>query len=135
MIMAAGGRRRRRPALLAILVAFLAACGVALHWGPYPWAFPLLPTLTGSWNGELRVAAQDPRYVHLELRLDTSKSSCRSDCALTGDAIICDLQGPPQDYQVGGDPRNWRGSRFYLDLYAASRRRGPLLDTGRIEGQ
>jgi hypothetical protein len=67
--------------------------------------------------------------------LDTSKSSCHSDCAITGNALICDSQGAVQDYLVGGDPRNWRGTRFYLDLSAGKRHQGPLLDTGRIEGQ
>lgn len=127
--------RRRRWRALAALVAVLALCGAAIHWGPYPWAFPLLPTLTGSWNGELRLAAHDRRYVHLKLGLDTSKSNCRGDCAINGDALICDSRGAVQEYLVGGDPHNWRGTRFYLDLYAHEPRPGQLLDLGRIEGQ
>ena len=127
-------RRRRRWGLLVLLLAVLGAAGVAIHWGPYPWAFPLLSTLTGSWNGELQVASQDRRYLHLELGLDTSKSSCHTDCAITGDALICDSHGSVQDYHVAGDPRNWRGTRFYLDLYAAKRHPGLLLELGRIEG-
>ena len=118
-----------------MLFAVLAAGWVAVHWGPYPWAFPLLPTLTGSWQGELQVSGKDRRYVQLQLGLDTSKSSCRAECAIKGDALICDSQGRVQDYRVGGDPHNWRGTRFYLDLYAGKRHSGPLLDTGRIEGE
>ena len=127
-------RRRRRWGLLAVLLVVAGACAVAIHWGPYPWAFPLLPTLTGSWNGEVQVAGQDRRYLYLALGLDTSKSSCYVDCAINGDALICDSRGAVQDYHVGGDPRNWRGTRFYLDLYPGKRHPGPLLDFGRIEG-
>ena len=131
----ANGRPRRRWGLLGVLVVVLAAGAAGAHWGPYPWAFPLLPTLTGSWNGELQAAAQDRRYVHLQLGLDTSRSSCHVACAISGDARVCDSRGAVQDYRVGGDPRNWRGTRFYLYLYARKPHAGALLDTaGTIEG-
>jgi hypothetical protein len=129
------GRRKRRWGLLAVLVAVLAVIGGAIHWGPYPWAFPLLPTLTGSWNGELLVSGQDRRYLHLQLGLATSGSGCHSDCAIKGGALICGPRGGAQDYNVRGDPRNWRGTRFYLDLYAGKLHPGRLLDTGRIDGE
>ena len=137
MEIAAVGRRRRRRrwGLLTVLLLVLGACAVAIHWGPYPWAFPLLPTLTGSWNGELQVAGQDRRYLYVTLGLDTSKSSCHADCAIAGDALVCDSRGSVQAYHVAGDPRNWRGTRFYLDLFATKRRPGPLLDLGTIEGE
>ncbi len=127
-------RRRRRWGLLAVLLVVAGACAVAIHWGPYPWAFPLLSTLTGSWNGEVQVAGQDRRYLYVALGLDTSKSSCHVDCAINGDALMCGSRGAVQDYHVAGDPRNWRGTRFYLDLCAGKRHPGPLLDFGRIEG-
>jgi hypothetical protein len=126
--------------LLVLVLAWLVIWAIAdvINWAEYPWKFPLLSTLTGDWNGELRLTANDRRYVHLHLAGPANFLSFPGDTnePITGDALICNSKGSVQDYRVSGDTRNWRGSHFWINLGVGNRRPpGPLLEPYTIEGR
>jgi hypothetical protein len=83
-----------------------------------PWlrSFGVWPTLAGDWHGKLEMP--DGRVSPVYLRIGGSvldlgaRGTGRSD--IRGSARWCDARGSIRDYDIWGNPDNWRGTRFHL---------------------
>lgn len=83
-----------------------------------PWlrSFGLWSTLTGDWQGEVRTPDGRLSVVYIEIRGDVLKPGARGPqrSYIHGLARWCDARGRIWDYEIWGNPDNWRGTRFHL---------------------
>jgi hypothetical protein len=129
-------------------IVFAVAVGVILFVAPRaidlaarPWSISVFggSTLTGSWAGTVTLGPGDEREVFLELSRDRDNTSRGGSGARRADfggtATICDSAGRPQRFEVVGDPENWSGSHFWMDLHAVDPQPGTYVSLGRIDGE
>jgi hypothetical protein len=103
-----------------------------------PWARSLTgaPLLTGTWQGELRLPADDVRPVILHLEREPYRPGKCSGCTtIKGSAQVCGAGGAPEPFTIRGKARNWRGTRFYVDTQAGERPPGVYVSLDRLEGE
>jgi hypothetical protein len=114
------------------IVAALLVGSFALDAPMAPWlrSFGLWPTLTGGWHGHVEAAGGPVTTIYLEL----DGVVRRRDSHIGGTAKWCDEQGQVHAYTISGQPRNWRGSRFYLSLRSVVERESGA-SPGELEGE
>jgi hypothetical protein len=102
----------RAAAFVVLLVVALMAAEIPF----VPWArsFGLWPTLTGSWFGASSSTAGNGAFVYLELTGGMSSGSRRQPF-MGGRAKWCGPGNTIHDYDLFGEPDNWRGTRFHLE--------------------
>jgi hypothetical protein len=130
--------RKRRPLARAVLtrvivgVAALSA-SVLLEVPRAPWArsLGLWPTLTGDWVGDLTIGSGRARPVFLAIRGFVPR---RGRPSINGRARLCDQGGAIRDFQISGEPDNWRGTRFHFAMSATAERDWPLAP-GELGGE
>jgi hypothetical protein len=118
----------------AVFVVLLVVALMAAEIPFVPWArsFGLWPTLTGSWFGESSPHGGGA-FVYLELNGGMSSGSQRRPF-LRGRAKWCSPGNTVHDYDLFGEPDNWRGTRFHLEPRSVGEQPfGPVLSQLRGE--
>ncbi|TDC33439.1 hypothetical protein E1211_19180 [Micromonospora sp. 15K316] len=135
--MAVRPQGRRKPNKLRFFVLFTALIVVGvgavygLHWAANPWALSLpgRPALTGHWQGTVPYGPADDRRIVLRLDDDPPSATDRcGDCpGMVGVAKVC-TAGDAETYELWGDARNYRGTRFSLHTRPEAEGPGPHLN-------
>lgn len=98
-----------------------------------PWArsLGLWPTLAGDWVGDLTIENGGAQPVFLAIRGFVPR---RGRPSINGRARLCDQGGAIRDFQISGEPDNWRGTRFHFAMTATAERDWPLAP-GELGGE
>ncbi|MFG3604469.1 hypothetical protein [Micromonospora chersina] len=136
--MVIGEPSRRRGGKLRVIVGGIGVVAVGFgliygsHWLLNPWvSLPGRPGLTGYWQGDVAVAPDDNRHLVLHLKGDPP-SRCSNCPDIDGTAEVCG-GGQHTEYDVWGDPLNFRGTRFALKIRPV--RDGPGRYLNRLDGE
>ncbi|MET8908918.1 hypothetical protein [Micromonospora sp. NPDC004551] len=136
--MAIGRPSRRRGGKLRLIVGMIGVLAIGFgliygsHWLLNPWvSLPGRPGLTGYWQGDVTVAPGDKRHLVLHLKGDPP-SRCSNCPDIDGTAEVCGA-GQHTEYDVWGDPLNFRGTRFALKIRPV--RDGPGRYLNRLDGE
>ncbi len=136
----------RRAVLRVVLTLGLLGLGIfavytVLEIPLAPWlrSFGLWPTLTGDWYGTLETADGRTSFVYFEIRGEvleygSGSSSSRRGPDIHGTARWCDESRRIWDYDIRGDPDNWRGTRFHLSTRRTSERESGVT-LGNLRGE
>ena len=108
-----------RVALTMIVVGvgyYAALTLIEIPLAPWIRSFGLWPTLTGDWHGEVLTADGRVSFVYFEIRGEVLNPSSRGTgrSYIRGTARWCDESRRIWDYDVWGNPDNWRGTKFHL---------------------
>lgn len=125
-------RRVRAVIALGVIVVLGIALIFGVHWAFRPWAMSLpgRPGLVGYWQGEATFGPGDSRHVvlHLTDRAAPALSNVCTSCpAIHGTAEVCGA-GRDTHYEVDGDPKNYTGTRFQLEMKPVDKGPGAYLD-------
>lgn len=111
---------KRRSILRIVLLVILAgvaalSASVLLEIPRAPWArsLGLWPTLTGDWVGELTMEGGRGRPAFLAIRGFVPR---RGRPSINGRARLCDERGTIHDFEISGEPDNWRGTKFHVSM-------------------
>jgi hypothetical protein len=129
----------RRAILRVVLMMALAALGVfaavtliEIPLAPWVRSFGLWPTLTGDWYGTLETTDRSVSYVYFEIRGQVLGRQRGPN--IRGTARWCDRTGQIWDYDIWGDPDNWRGTQFHLSTRNEIERDSGV-DLGDLQGE
>lgn len=136
MVIGEPSRRRGRKLRPIVGIIGVLAVGYGLiygsHWLLNPWvSLPGRPALTGYWQGEVAVAPGDIRHLVVHLTGDPP-NRCTNCPEIDGTAEVCGA-GQHTEYDVWGDPLNFRGTRFSLKIRPV--RDGPGRYLNRLDGE
>jgi hypothetical protein len=111
---------KRRTILRAVVMVVIGTAAVVsvsilLEAARAPWArsLGLWPTLKGDWVGELTMEGTRARPAFLAIR---GFVPTRGRPSISGRARFCDRGGVIRDFEISGEPDNWRGTRFHFSM-------------------
>jgi hypothetical protein len=91
-------------------------------------------TLTGGWYGELTVPKAGTQRVYIELS-GFLASRCHHCRRIDGCARLCDGTGAITEFNVDGNPNDWRGTSFWITTGRIDNRDGRGVQLGRVDGK
>ena len=123
---------------MALVGSGMFAASIALEVPIAPWmrSFGWWPTLTGTWHGTLETADGRESPVYFDIQGEVLGGT-RHVGNIRGSARWCDRSGSIRDYEISGDPDNWRGTRFRLSTTSVIERedgRSPAALRGEWSG-
>ncbi len=118
--------------MVATAVIAVISLSILLEVPRAPWArsLGLWPTLAGDWTGELRTSDGHARPLFVTIWGFVPR---RGRPSINGRARLCD-QGAIRNFEIFGEPDNWRGTRFHFSMSPTVERDWPLAP-GELGGE